>query len=58
MGRLPKRCFHCQGPFGLTRQVDGFKQFCTQRCKDAWKAEEAAKRTEYRSWLAAVARAP
>jgi hypothetical protein len=30
------RCYHCKGPFGLTRHHAKGRAFCCQRCVDAW----------------------
>lgn len=34
---MAKRCFQCNGPFGLTRNYHRCHAFCTQKCLAAYK---------------------
>lgn len=34
-----KRCYHCQGPFGLIRHYDNRQQFCRPKCVTIYRAE-------------------
>ena len=45
-----KRCYQCNGRFGLVRHRLGLKQFCSNRCINQYKAEVERTTTRIKEW--------
>ena len=45
-----KRCFQCNGRFGLIRYSHALKQFCSKRCVNKYKADTERKNSRIKEW--------
>jgi hypothetical protein len=45
-----RRCYQCNGSFGLVRHRIGLKQFCSIRCLDQYKADIERTATRIKEW--------
>jgi endogenous inhibitor of DNA gyrase (YacG/DUF329 family) len=51
-----KRCAHCAGKFGLTRQRWFNLTFCSKRCRESYLDRLAADRERLKEWFGFLAR--
>jgi hypothetical protein len=45
-----RRCYQCNGRFGLVRHRLGFKQFCSTRCLGQYKTDVERTTTRIKEW--------
>jgi len=45
-----KRCFQCNGRFGLTRHRSALKQFCSSRCLEEFRIETERESSRIKKW--------
>jgi hypothetical protein len=51
-----KRCFQCNGRFGLIRYRRGLKHFCSKWCVNKYKADTERKISRIKEWTEFLAR--
>ena len=50
-----KRCFQCNGRFGLIRYRHGLKHFCSKRCVNTYKSDTERKISRIKEWTGFLA---
>ena len=45
-----KRCFQCNGRFGLIRYRHGLKHFCSKKCLNRYKSDTERKISRIKEW--------
>jgi hypothetical protein len=45
-----RRCYQCNGRFGLIRRRLALKQFCSKRCLNEYKTNTEVKRSSIKEW--------
>ena len=50
-----KRCFQCNGRFGLIRYRYGLQHFCSQRCVNKYKSDTERKISRIKEWTVFLA---
>jgi hypothetical protein len=53
-----KRCAHCNGKFGLTRQRWYDLAFCSKRCRDKYLDKLARDRDRLKKWFGFIDQGP
>ena len=53
-----KRCYHCNGRFGLIRHRFALKHFCSKRCLDGYKTTTERKISRIKEWAHILAQKP
>jgi hypothetical protein len=56
--RGARRCYHCNGSFGLIRHRLGLKQFCSASCLIRYRAEIEQTTTRIKEWADFLTRKP
>ncbi len=51
-----KRCYQCNGRFGLIRRRFALKQFCSNECLNKYKANSERKTSRIKEWTNFLAR--
>ena len=46
-----KRCYLCNGPFGLIRHRFALKQFCSKQCLDQYKGKIESHGSRSKQWI-------
>ena len=46
-----KRCFQCNGRFGLIHYRHGIKRFCSKRCVNNYKSDTERTKSRIKGWL-------
>jgi hypothetical protein len=53
-----KRCYQCNGRFGLIRHTFALKQFCSKQCVDKYKTGTERKISRVKEWVDYFSRKP
>ena len=53
-----KRCYLCNGPFGLIRHRLALKQFCSKQCLDQYKGKIESHGSRSKQWIDFLTRSP